>query len=346
MALLSWRLEPMRLPCNSFASLIIFWLVANTCGVLFAQPERCDPAKTLSADQCAKCHGNEIQVWKKTPHFTTFQELSRRPRSKEIVANLGLTKSVKRNDICMSCHFTIQEKSPGKLKAIAGVSCESCHGGSRDWLNVHNDYGGPTATRDSESETHRQQRLSTASDLGMRNTQNLYLIASSCLNCHTVPNEELVNVGGHLAVSDDFELVAYSQGTIRHNFLRTGNHRNAVTTPERLRVMFVVGLIADLEYSTRATALATNKSTYGLKVANRAAQKAVKLYELQQKIDDPDLQTLLEAFATVSLRIDNRQQLEEVANLIKTHGQRFAESHDGSRLSVVDPFLPDPSTYK
>lgn len=315
------------------------------CTSAFAQPERCDPSKTMSADQCAKCHGNEVQVWKNTPHFTTFQELSRRPRAKEIITRMGLTKSVKRNDVCMGCHFTVQQKGE-RLKAIAGVSCESCHGSSKDWINVHNDYGGPTATKDSETSAHREQRLKLAEDLGMRNTQNLYLIASSCLNCHTVPNEELVNVGGHFAGTEDFELVAYSQGQIRHNFLRTNNTTNASSTPEKLRVMYVVGLIADLEYSTRATSLATSKSDYGLKVANRAAQKAVKLYELQQVISDPDLQTLLEAFADVSLRIGNQEQLDEVANVIKKHGQRFAQRHDGTQLAAVDPYLPDPSTYK
>lgn len=323
----------------------ICFVVLAWSATALAQPERCDPTKTLTAEQCAKCHGNEVQVWKKTPHFTTFDELSRRPRAKEIIAKMGLTKSVKRNDVCMGCHFTVQQKGD-RLKAIAGVSCESCHGSSKDWIAVHNDYGGPTATRESETSAHRIERLKLAEDLGMRNTQNLYLIASSCLNCHTVPNEELVNVGGHFAGTEDFELVAYSQGKIRHNFLRTNNTTNANSTPERLRVMYVVGLIADLEYSTRATSLATSKSEYGLKVANRAAQKAVKLYELQQKINDPDLQVLLEAFADVSLRIGNREQLDAVANVIKKHGQQFAQNHDGSRLAVVDPFLPDPSTYK
>ncbi len=334
-----------RISCPSVLGLLFGLLVSAYCAVSTAQPERCDPSKTLSSEQCAKCHGNEVQVWKKTPHFTTFQELSRRPRSKEIINKMGLTKSVKRNDVCMGCHFTVQQKGE-KLKAIAGVSCESCHGSSRDWLSVHNDYGGPTATKENETETHRLKRLQLAEELGMRNTENLYLIASSCLNCHTVPNEELVNVGGHFAGTEDFELVAYSQGQIRHNFLRTGNTSNAMSTRERLRVMYVVGVIADLEYSTRATSLATEKSTYGLNVANRAAQKSVKLYELQQILNDPDIQAILEAFADVSLRVGNQQQLDEVADLIKQHGQQFAQRHDGTQLAAVDPHLPAPSTYK
>ncbi len=332
----------------NIASVKMILLVACTVllGVdcVLAQPERCDPTKTMTAESCAKCHGNEVQVWKKTPHFQTFEQLGRKPRAKEICQKMGL-RSVKRSDVCIDCHFTVQQTG-SRLKPIAGVSCESCHGASKDWLSVHNDYGGPTATRESETTQHKVDRLASAENLGMRNTQNLYLIASSCLGCHTVPNEELVNVGGHLAGTDDFELVAYSQGSVRHNFLRTENTSNANSSPERLRVMYVVGLIADLEYSTRATGKATSKSNYGLKVANRAAQKAVKLYEVQQKINDPVVQKVLETFAEAKLKINNQEQLDSIADQIKTLGQQFVTSSDGSQLAAVDPFLPDPSTYK
>ena len=310
-----------------------------------AQGVRCDPTKTMSAETCAKCHGNEVQVWQSTPHHKTYEELSRRQRSKEICRNMGLGSAVKRNDVCTQCHFTMQEKG-SRVKAIAGISCESCHGASKDWVNVHNNYGGPTATQDSETAQHKQQRLAESTELGMRNTQNLYLIASSCLNCHTVPNEKLVNVGGHFAGTDDFELVAYSQGSVRHNFLRTGNTTNAESTEQRLRLMYVVGLIADLEYSTRATGQATEKSKYGLAVANRAARKAVKLFEVQQEINHPVVQQILETFAAANLKINNQNQLEGIADQIQQLGRQFSASEDGSNLASVDPFLPDPSTYK
>lgn len=298
----------------------------------------------MKADACMKCHGNEIQVWKSTPHFKTFDELSRRPAAKQICSNMGI-RSVKRGDICLDCHFTVQEVN-GKNKPIAGVSCESCHGASKDWITVHNDYGGPTETRESESEEHRIERLAEASSLGMRNTRNLYSIASSCFNCHTVPNEELVNVGGHNAGTEEFELVSWSQGQIRHNFLRTGGEQNATSDPERLRVMFVVGLIADLEHSTRATAQATAKSTYGTKVANRAARTAVKLYEVQQKINDADVQRVLEAFAAAELKINNLDSLSAIADQIQASGESFSATNDGSALEAVDEMLPDPSQYK
>ena len=321
---------------------LVFALIQMTSSS--GQGIQCDPTKVMSADACANCHANEVAVWKQSPHFRTYEELSRRPRAKEICGKLGL-RSVKRSDVCIQCHFT-QKEINGKIKPISGISCESCHGASKDWLTKHNDYGGPTATKESESETHKSQRLADCESLGMRNTRDFYSIASSCFNCHTVPNEELVNVGGHRAGTIDFELVTYSQGMIRHNFLRGENKTNVESAPEKLRLMYVVGLIADLEYSTRATANATSKSEYGLTVANRAAEKAVKLFELQQKLNHPDLEAVLRAFAPAELRINNKTQLTKIANEIQTIGKRFAKENDGEKLAAVDEYLPKPADYK
>ena len=322
------------------SSIVVVALGSSVTG----QGVQCDPTKVLTAEACAKCHANEVAVWKKTPHFRTYQELSRRPRAKEICGKLGL-KSVKRSEVCIQCHFTQQEKG-GRNKAVSGISCESCHGASKDWLTVHNDYGGPTATRESESSTHKAARLEQCESLGMRNTRDFYSIASSCFNCHTVPNEELVNVGGHLAGTADFELVAWSQGMIRHNFLRGDNKTNVESTQEKLRLMYVIGMIADLEYSIRATAKATTKSEFGLAVANRAAKKAVQLYDLQQEINHPDIEEVLQAFAPAQLRVNNATQLEKIANEIQTVGKRFANQNDGSALGAVDSYLPTKDQYK
>ena len=308
-----------------------------------AQQVRCDPSKVLTAATCAKCHANEVAVWKQTPHAMTFDQLSRDPRAKEICSNLGL-RSVKRSETCVKCHFT-QKTTNDRTKAVSGVSCESCHGAAADWLDTHYDYGGPDATKDSESAEHREARLAASTELGMRNTRDLYSIASSCFNCHTVPNESLVSVGGHQAGSQDFELVRWSQGKVRHNFLRDGQ-TNAVSTPERLRVMFVAGMVADLEFSTRAVAVATEKSNYGMTVAGRAASVATRLNQLQQKLSDQNLQLALNAFAQAELRTNNRESLEQIADQIKKAGHQFVAANDGSELAAVDASLPDPSSYK
>ena len=308
------------------------------------QGNLCDPNKVITAEACSKCHGNEVQVWKTTPHFKTFKELSRNPEAKAICSKMGLT-SVKRSGICVDCHFTLQDQD-GKEKPVSGISCESCHGAAEDWVELHNDYGGPAASKESETEEHRIERLNASIEYGMKNTQDLYLIATSCYSCHTVPNEELVNIGGHTAGSENFELVRWSQGTIRHNFLRTNGEYNALSEPERLRVMYVVGLVADLEFSTRATAKATEKSRFGLTVAQRAADAAVKLYELQQKLNDENIEDALRAFAKADLRTNNSDSLNEIADAIQMSGRLFVQCADGSSLTVVDQYLPTEAELK
>ena len=115
-------------------------------------------------------------------------------------------------------------------------------------------------TRPQESTTHAKMRLNKAIEQGMRNPSNLYLMAKSCLECHTVPNEELVNLGGHSAGSLTFEFVSWSQGTLRHNFMRTNGISNAESSQARKRIMWIAGLMADLEFSTRATGNCDNKA--------------------------------------------------------------------------------------
>ena len=310
----------------------------------FGQGLVCDPSKVMTSESCANCHGSEVRIWRQTPHFRTFEELSRDPRARDICSKMGLS-SIKRSNVCIDCHFTMKEID-GRNKAVSGVSCESCHGASRDWLELHNDYGGPTASKESETEAHRQKRLKKSAKRGMNNTRDLYSIAINCYSCHMVPNEDLVNIGGHTAGTEEFELVRYSQGQIRHNFLRSNGTNNEQASPERLRMMYVVGLIADLEFSTRATAIATENSTYGINVAQRAAASAVKLYELQKTMQNEQVQKTIDAFAKARLDTNNYDQLNGIADEIQFAGRKFAVENDGSKLGFVDKLLPSPSQYK
>ena len=305
---------------------------------------RCDPSKVVTFEACAKCHEAAISTWKQTPHFQTFQMLHRTPRAKEICSNLGLKGSIKRNDVCINCHYTTQKQGE-RLRAVSGVSCESCHGAAREWVKVHSDYGGPNVSHETETAEHRTERFSKSIKAGMRNPRNMYSLARSCLECHTVPNEKLVNVGKHRSASD-FELVSWSQGSVRHNFVRTRDGQNAQQSRDGLRVLYVVGLIADLEFSTRATAKATSKSNFGITVAKRAADKALKLYEIQQEINNPQLQVVLESFALAKLKANNADQLNRIADQIMAAGFKFAESADGSKMAALDKRIPPPSQYR
>lgn len=307
-------------------------------------PTQCDPTKVLSADRCSNCHAGEFTTWKQTPHAMTFEELHQKPEAKAIAERMGFS-SIKRGGLCLECHYTVQAQGD-KLKPIAGISCESCHGASADWITMHNDYGGPGVTREAESDAHAKQRLDQSIAAGMRNPHNLYLVAQSCYGCHSIRREELINHGGHQPASADFELVAWSQGKVRHNFLRTNNTSNAPSSIERLRVMYVVGVLADLEYSTRATAVATSVGTYGVTSAQRAADRALKLKALQDLLQDPLLQEVLLTFAEADLVTNNASQLNSIADRIRDLGMEFAEKRDGTTMSAIDSWLPAPANYR
>lgn len=303
-----------------------------------------DPHQVVGHEKCVKCHQPEVEVWKKTPHSQTFETLHRKPEAAEIIKKLGL-QSVKRNDVCIQCHYTMQHVD-GKDKAVSGVSCESCHGAANAWVDIHSDYGGPKVTRAQESAEHRKKRREVAMEKGMRNPVNLYLVAQSCLACHTTPNEQLVNQGGHSAGSKDFELVAWSQGMVRHNFAHSEGKLNAASPPDRLRVMYVVGQLADLEYSLRATAKATQKAKFGMTSARRADEVRKRLEAIQAQINDPYVQQALDAVAAAKLKLNNEEELLRTAAAVSAAAFAFAETADGSGLAPIDAWLPKPNSYK
>jgi hypothetical protein len=74
-----------------------------------------------------KCHAAEAKVWQQTPHAKTFDQLHRRPEAKQIAAKLSL-RSIKHDGRCVACHYTQQKDDSDSVHAVAGVSCESCHG--------------------------------------------------------------------------------------------------------------------------------------------------------------------------------------------------------------------------
>ncbi|MCI0334239.1 MAG: cytochrome c family protein [Planctomycetes bacterium] len=303
-----------------------------------------DATRIVGSDQCAKCHQLEVQQWMKTPHFATFDALHRTPRAKEIADRLG-ERSIKRSSTCVQCHYTEQNQG-GRMRVVAGVSCESCHGGAADWITVHADYGGEGVTKEREPSEHRMKRVEESIAHGMNNPHNIYLIARQCYDCHTVPNERLVNVGGHLAGSEEFELVSWSQGMVRHNFLRTGGTANGLPSPAELRVMYVVGVMTDLEYSLRATAVASQKATFGVTSAQRAARMKRRLHEIQKVTDDPLIQLALDAIASVELRLGNAEAITAAADGVGKAAHEFAEKADGTNLSALDALLPKPNQYK
>ena len=330
----------------SFLSVVVTSAMAGTPSASTSPASPADPHLVLGKQSCVKCHASEVKVWENTPHARTFNELHRRPEAKQIAAKLGL-KSIKHDGRCIACHYTTQhEASAGKIHAISGVSCESCHGAAKHWLDLHHNYGGEGITRATESKTHRAHRIATSIAAGMRNPANVFLVAQSCLRCHTAPDEQLVNQGGHSAGSLDFEFVSWSQGTVRHNFVRTDGKRNDASPQTRLRVMFVAGMVAELEASLRATAGATQKATFGVTAAKRASRAGKRLASVAQKIEAPELSEVLTIFKSVKLKLNNREELTAAADEVARLGYELAERHDGKAWAALDAFIPPAKTWK
>ncbi|MGI9456169.1 MAG: multiheme c-type cytochrome, partial [Aeoliella sp.] len=70
-------------------------------------PRQCKPSRVVGDDTCAKCHESELKQWRQTPHYRTFDTLHRTPEAKAIADRMGL-RSIKRNDTCVTCHYTRQ----------------------------------------------------------------------------------------------------------------------------------------------------------------------------------------------------------------------------------------------
>lgn len=302
-----------------------------------------DPAKVVGSDACKKCHAGEIDQWSRTPHCLTIDTLHRQPEADAIAERLGL-RSVKRNEVCVRCHYT-QREERGRVRIDSGVSCESCHGPARGWLELHAEYG-PGVTRETETAEGRQRRRLASIASGMNNPTNLYLIARQCLDCHTTPDERLVDVGGHPAGSPDFSLVAWSQGTVRHNFVRSNGATNDPSPLPRVRVMHVVGLMTDLEYSLRAVAKASSAGAFARTAAARAASRKQALWEVQRRLADPLVAPALDAVATLELKLGNAEAIVAAADAVGDAAYAFAERADGARLAAIDDLLPPPETYK
>ncbi len=289
---------------------------------LRAAPPSVDPAKITGPDACIACHKLEGAAWQEMKHYKTFDELHRRPEAKDIASKLDIA-NIKNEGICVTCHYTTQG-APGATKTIAGVSCELCHGVGTDWVKVHNDKTNPNHFADAEK-------------LGFIPPTNLYRLASNCFQCHTIPNEKLVNTGGHQAGSP-IELVAWTQGEVRHHFLN--GKANAEATPERKRMLYLVGRIVDLEYSLRGVAEATENANYAKSMARRAQAAKAELKKIAELVPKDEIKAIAAAADGAALKLNNKEQLVAAAKAISDLGQKVSDTYKGADLAALDSLLP------
>jgi hypothetical protein len=138
-------------------------------------------SKFLGANSCSSssCHGgagahqNQYLIWSTRDfHFQRSYATLTTARSKQIAAALQI-KDATTAPQCVACHAPLHEvpeisRGDG-VRISEGVSCETCHGPSENWLRSH--------TR--PDFTHADRVAS-----GMRDLKNLYVRANTCVACH------------------------------------------------------------------------------------------------------------------------------------------------------------------
>ena len=175
---------------------------------------------------------------------------ARMSSAKDILAAEGGEKNIRKNDTCLLCHFTPSQASfDAPTNINAGPSC-------RD-LPMAPPRSGCRSIRITVARTSRKSRkprnisrsvFLASSDAGMIWPSQLFDIAENCMFCHGMTNEEydartLKNMieAGH-PVRGNFELVLYSQGSVRHRFYDPADPKNNLEmTPAQLARMFVTG---------------------------------------------------------------------------------------------------------
>ncbi len=333
-----WTGPLRRIACASALLLAVFltWAPATAEIVL-----RLDPANVAGPKACAECHISSAKVWKETQHAKTFKALPRKKSAKEIAKRMGLRR-IKAGSDCLTCHFTSNLKN-NKPKPIAGVTCESCHGAGKKWIDVHSDFGGKKVTAKTEKPAHKKTRYEKSEAAGMLRPSRLYQVAANCYSCHTVPNEKLVNVGGH-PVGSKFELVSWSQGEVRHNVWYTKENRNAAAN--RKRMMYIVGKALDLEFALRGVAKATQRERYAVAMAKRAAAARADLKKIGAAISAPEIKQIIQIGDGAKLKLNNGAPLTAAADKIAAAAKKLAANHDGANFAGVDSLIPKPANYK
>lgn len=253
---------------------------------------------------CQECHDAQYKVWDATTHGKSFRTIHKAEGQKEILAAAGGDKNMRKNEICTTCHFTMEQKNEADSPdAKSGPACESCHGPSSDWLKVHNNYGGKDVKKEQETADNKAKRQKDAAAAGMVWPFMKYDVAMNCMNCHGLANPKMDGAvlgkmldAGH-PFKPEYELITYSQGQVKH-------------WPERaakdLAYTFVSGQAAKL-VSAASVMTKSDSAKYKDGQAKRAAmakEALAKIPEAKPFLDQPteaNARTFLQAVAAKDL---------------------------------------------
>jgi hypothetical protein len=303
----------------SFALLSI--LAGSACAAPFAEGFR----------KCQECHEPEVEVWKQTKHFKSYNEIHKKDSAAKILAAAGGGASMRQNSTCVMCHYTETKASEtAKPQVASGPSCESCHGPSSEFRDVHNFYGDGVADASKETPANKAKRIAAATKAGMIWSFMTYDVAANCMDCHGLAQPKLKGdvlakrlEAGHPG-EPEFELVRYSQGSVRHRYYPPNVNVNAEMNAADLARLYIVGQAAKLVSATAAAA----KSSHPQYAALQKKREADSRGALQAVADVPEVKAVLDKPSADAAR-------------------KLADALKGKDLSSkVKAQLPAKSTYK
>ena len=322
----------------------VFWLSALLVIVSMAAggTSASDPTKIVGPNACAECHKQEAEAWKHSHHFKTFREMPRRKEANEIAERMGVQR-IRSDGLCLGCHYTVEQKDD-KKQPVAGISCESCHSAGGDWIKIHSGFSGKTEKTESKAEAEARWKL--AESKGMIRPSSLYSLAKNCYSCHVVPQEDLVNKGGHAAGSA-FELVSWSLGEVRHNTWHSKGKENVPASAARKRMLYLIGLGVELETALRAVGKATVRRTYAFEMAKRADKARKQLAAAAKAAPNvPEIAAMVEFGHAAGLKLNNDRFLTAAADGVSKLLATISANYDGSTMAGLDSLIPGPETFK
>lgn len=152
--------------------------------------------KTLGPNSCglgnSNCHVRENNWWKDDKHFSSAELFfNRDPKYVKVAGAYGISETnlARGNTGCMACHGTIMSGRESR-EVDSGVSCESCHGAGSGFLDVHDD---------------KPDGYQKGLRLGMVENSDLNVRAKTCVRCHYITDQKLINAGHPTGA--DFEYV-------------------------------------------------------------------------------------------------------------------------------------------
>ena len=264
------------------------------------------PENIISTNTCAECHEDAVDVWKQSKHFASYRNFHKTKEAKEIALQLGIKPNdIKRADsTCSSCHYTVGIKN-NRVKPIAGISCQSCHGAASEWVDIHNDYGDYGTTAKTETAAHKKIRYEKMHSAGMVYPADLYGLATNCFQCHLIANPDLINNTDH-PTSSDFDLVKRSQGDIRHYDLADTSKQGKLA---------LAGLSAQLVQSLEALSLAKKGSRFSTEMTVTANHAAGNLQALATQLNDSSLAAIATELNGIDISAGNTQLTKIASNI-------------------------------